>query len=60
MGGTDCQHGGGADIPSVVELPEVVRAELLTENIVLEFEVTYRAPEGGPEVWGRRPGLASS
>lgn len=36
-----------ARIPSVVALLEAVRAELATRNIVLEFAVTHRSPEGG-------------
>lgn len=38
----------GAEIPSVVELLEVIRAELLTRNVHLEFTTEYRVPPGGP------------
>ena len=38
----------GAEIPSVVELLEVIKAELLTRNIHLEYTTEYRIPPGGP------------
>lgn len=38
-----------ARIPSVVALLEVVKAELATRHIVLEFAVTPRGPERGSE-----------
>ena len=39
----------GARIPEVVEVLELFRVELVTENVALEFTTDYRIPEGGPE-----------
>lgn len=38
----------GADIPSVVELLEVIKAELLIRNIHLEYTTEYRIPPREP------------
>jgi hypothetical protein len=38
-----------ARMPSVIALMEMVKTELATRNIVLEFAVTHRIPERGSE-----------
>ncbi len=38
----------GARIPEVIEVLELIRRELVTHNVHLEFTMEYRPPQGGP------------
>ncbi|HEV8663433.1 MAG TPA: hypothetical protein VGT06_09890 [Candidatus Methylomirabilis sp.] len=38
----------GARIPEVVEVLELIRTELGTRNVQLDFTTEYRIPPGGP------------